>query len=656
MWHFSESDFDSKDLKDPTELTVQSHTEELSPLQIFGRETLQNAIDNRSASNAAGKVKVAFRLHELSGAAKQSFLAAMRFDEIESHLESARKEQLASKIKMPLPDPKDITDPKYVMKVLVIEDFGTLGLVGPECEKEKALFPDIPHCFLGLCRNVGDSQKPGATALGTHGIGKTVLWKNSRIKTVLFYSNLDKSYNEGGHEHNTRFFGQIRLPGHYLNENAYRGEGYLGNREDKLTRSLYDQAARDIIAKLGISVRDQTTKGTTVIIVDFDDPDQPDDEEKSSRTVTGLRNCAERYFWPAITAGRLEVEAGLVEPGKATAQVAAEPNLRGELSPLIRLFKTAAMKEVDADNIVKFSEIDLPKGPDKEEKGVARLAIALRLSEAEGTHAETFTKNAVALIRGVGMVIGYWHVPRKGIGAKDYYAIALGGLACPAGDKAYDQDHLEQLLSWAEPVTHDNWTQNAEVLKSWRGSRTAVREVRDAITDAISDATTTTVSPEGDAAPLLAGMFPLGGGDSANPDPRDIHIEVTEAPHALDFGSDGRPRYGFIFKITVPQRQKFRTKIKPDNWRLVCSYGYLGEGRHRKVIEHVKSRFTRLKIDEGVWKKIDGVLAADATHEEGVGTKQVIYEIEGETEPLDPNVALVAKHDLAVEVYRGYEE
>ncbi len=151
---------------------------------------------------------------------------------------------MANKSKTLLPYPGDIKKSDYVLKVLVVEDFGTRGLVGPERQKDKELFkaqcPDIPHCFLGLCRNVGDSQKSGLAAGGTHGFGKTVLWKNSRIKTVLFYSNLDQPYFEDGQEHHTRFFGQVRLPGHYLDGNAYRGDGYFGKREDKLTDHYYE--------------------------------------------------------------------------------------------------------------------------------------------------------------------------------------------------------------------------------------------------------------------------------------------------------------------------------------------------------------------------------------------------------------------------------
>ena len=254
------------------------------------------------------------------------------------------------------------------------------------------------------------------------------------------------------------------------------------------------------------------------------------------------------------------------------------------------------------------------------------------------------------------MVVGYWRIPRRGLAAKDYYAIALGGMACSIKDRIHDQEHFEKLLAWAEPVTHDNWTQNAEALKYWRSSRAAVKKVKDAIVSAVSELTTTVVTPEGDAAPLLAGMFPFGPGLPPGTEPRDISIEVAEGPHALDVGSPEHPQYGFTVKITVPQRSKFRGQKRPHNWKVECSYGFLGEGRHRRVIEQVKSRFRAVRMNNGNWQERADEFDVHSVYEGDVKDKQTIYELKGETEPMNLNMASMAKHDLAVQVYRGYKE
>ena len=311
--------------------------------------------------------------------------------------------------------------------------------------------------------------------------------------------------------------------------------------------------------------------------------------------------------------------------------------------------------ETNGNNTVRSIDLDVPKGPEEEGKDKGQLAIGVRLGDIEDAGGIA-TRNTVALVRGAGMVVGYWRVPRRALAAKDYYAVALGGMAWPIKDEIYNQEHLEKLLAWSEPVTHDNWTYNAEALKYWRGSRTVIREVRNAIGSAVSELTTTVVAPEGNAAPLLAGMFPLGPGKTPGSEPRDISIEVVEGPHTLDVDSTEHPQYGFTVKITVPQRSKFRAQKKPDNWKVLCSYGFLGEGRHRKVVEQVKSRFTAVRINNGNWQERADEFDVHSVYQGDVKDEQMIYELKGETQPMDLNMASIAKHDLAVQVYRGYKE
>ena len=161
-WHFTEIDDDSRILKDPTQHTVQAHTSELTDLQIFVREVLQNSLDNALSKSS---VNVDFRLKYCERAENDSFLSNLKFDQISEHVDPVIKYQLNEyKVNYFATSPKMISDHKYVMKILYIEDFGTRGLVGPEYIREKERF-NRPHCFLGLCRNVGDSQK-GKEMLG----------------------------------------------------------------------------------------------------------------------------------------------------------------------------------------------------------------------------------------------------------------------------------------------------------------------------------------------------------------------------------------------------------------------------------------------------------------------------------------------------------
>ena len=652
MWHFSKGDLDGRNLRDPAELSVHSHGE-LSQLQILVREVLQNSADNRA--NGA-RVRVDFRLLYLTGKEKGAFLDAMHFNEIAPHLTAVREEQIKSKGKSFLPDPNDVLSGDYILKVLAIDDYRSIGLIGPEYEKESHLFEGIPHTFMGLCRNVGDSQKVLPVSGGTHGIGKSVLWKNSRLKLVLFYSRMTVPYEKqpSADNHWYRFFGQCRLPGHYVREEPYRGEGYFGKRDLELTWSFYDEEANDYATKLGIPLRNiEDMSGTSILIIDFDDPDIPEMAEDKAGTAARIREAAETYFWPAIVDSRLEV---YISTGEAEAQV-AQPESRHEILPFIKAYKTAISGNAEPGLEPAFIDIDLPSGPDNEKRGKARLTVVTRSGESELAYNinQTFI-NRAALIRGAGMVVGYWRVARRGLGGRDFHAVVVGGTACPAIGDNWDQPRLEKLLAWAEPVTHDTWTPNAEMLRGWHGAQSAIRHMRDEINKVISGSTTVHERPEGKAAPLLSKMFPVGTGDTTESEPRDIHIDVTKEPYRIDSSEEGIECYGFEIKVKVPGRRQFRKDPKPSKWRVACKYGFYGEGRRRKIIEHAKSRFTAAKNSGGEWQILETTLQIDAEYENFIADEATICELRGVTEPLDPTLARTTKHDLEIAVFRGHEE
>lgn len=115
-WHFTTIDDDSRNLKDPTESTVQSHGE-LRQTQIFVREVLQNALDNRAGDSP---VQVDFRLSYLKGKAKTSFLDAINFNEVVPHIRAVRDYQLETRKYTNFPDTEKILNSNYVLKLLYI--------------------------------------------------------------------------------------------------------------------------------------------------------------------------------------------------------------------------------------------------------------------------------------------------------------------------------------------------------------------------------------------------------------------------------------------------------------------------------------------------------------------------------------------------------
>jgi hypothetical protein len=286
-----------------------------------------------------------------------------------------------------------------------------------------------------------------------------------------------------------------------------------------------------------------------------------------------------------------------------------------------------------------------------------KLLIAPRNKKETESDEKNQSLNKAALIRGAGMVVGYESVV-SGLSGRSFHAVVLGGISYVAvpGMDLEQQNRFERLLSWAEPITHDNWIPSAEMLRNWRGARVVVSRVRDTYRKAIRDATFEQIpSTEGNAAPELSKMFPLNPGPTKDAEKRDINIEVTKSPYKIDNDDVGQNRYGFEVKVVVPSKQKFHKTPKPDNWRITCKYGFYGEGRRLRIIDHAKLRIIKVISPVSEWINPDQQYQLEAKFEDSVHEKDQVYQIIGETESLDPRMSQVTKHDLEIDIDRGKE-
>ena len=82
----------------------------------------------------------------------------MQFDQIVPHIQAVRQYAKENERNSDFADPQTWLAGGAPLRILCVEDYGTRGLIGPEHSLEVQRFPK-PHCFLGLCRNIGDSQK-----------------------------------------------------------------------------------------------------------------------------------------------------------------------------------------------------------------------------------------------------------------------------------------------------------------------------------------------------------------------------------------------------------------------------------------------------------------------------------------------------------------
>lgn len=653
-WRFRKDDSDSQDYKDIAAYTVISQGT-LSHLEVFVREVLQNSLDN--PTRADSQVRVRFRPVMLIGDGKQTFLEAMGWSRLRPHVAAVREEQRVRSDRNLVSDVEHIADLETPLSLLHVEDFGTRGLIGPETNQEARTMASRyqgPHCFLGLCKNTGDNQKDSSYSGGIYGFGKGVLWKNSGIGTVLFHSRLSVSWSSAAADQGVseRLFGKTRLPQHYVEAECFRGEAYFCSNpdEDGLELPLHDREAEELARRLGFVPRRDAESGTSILVVDmlypdFDREGLPDVEDIAS----SIRAAAERFFWPAIVGRKLAVETAILDADGAesvrSVGLASSPALSG----LIQAFNAARNQDSTADVKVCSIPATVPRGPDEgdeEAHGELRVATVLR---SDGPEPQELV-NRAALVRGTGMVVGYERVRRQGMNARDFYCVVLGGLACSSGRP---QERLEKLLALSEPVTHDKWYDKSEALRSWRGARARIRDIMAKIARAVSDSTCDSTPPEGEAAPAMAKFLPLLSGEEIVPGERSIRVEVID-PGTRELLSDRNVvRHKFRIRVTVPPRRELTGEPKPSRWRVKVRYGFVGEGRSKKMLSQLSVRFAGVRNNNGEWRDMKGNLEAESVFEESVRDVREVWELWGETEEVDATVDATRKYTLPITAELG---
>ncbi|MBC8072621.1 MAG: hypothetical protein IAG13_30145, partial [Deltaproteobacteria bacterium] len=224
-------------------------------LATFVREVIQNANDQALAAPT-----VSFTARVLQGDALEHFTRAIAWDDLTAHLRATADTRTGARIGRMLAD----IQRTQRLPVLCVEDRSTVGLTGDE--------DDPQSHFRALCKDTLFSHKREASAGGSYGLGKSVLWAFSGLRTVLFASRL--ADDPPGHR-SPRLIGRAELPSHRIESTSYVGSGWLGasvRLPDGRTRaeSVWDTAAARMIEALGIP-RDAAS-GTSILVVGVRDP------------------------------------------------------------------------------------------------------------------------------------------------------------------------------------------------------------------------------------------------------------------------------------------------------------------------------------------------------------------------------------------------
>ncbi|MGB5133828.1 MAG: hypothetical protein WBN89_01485 [Prochlorococcaceae cyanobacterium] len=512
-----------------------------SLLETLVREICQNSTDQRSDT---GPALVSFDLLLLRGKRREAFLTAMDWEGLRPHLAAVPGSGGAA---MTLRAGLAAVEAETLV-CLRISDSGTRGLCGDDWDEEGN--------FRRLCvQNFSTGEEAGRG--GSFGLGKAVSWMHSRLLTVLFSSCVSDRPERG-----LRIFGRSEVPAHELSGQRFLDGAYLGDpsERDGIPVALSDWRPAPEARDLCLSREDLPGLGTTLLIPAFHEPDRDDvghlgirDPEHLCRDLT---EAAAKWFWPAISWGRLEVQARVIECDRQRPMFQS----RAEIGHLWSPFLAATRAEPDRGPALvpgesaatDISGFPLPARIQPEDRpdllhGRGNTVVRVAATRVPPAEAVLPSRSCVALIRGAGMVVDYVEGLRLPDGGA-YCAVALVGTALAQADvpsskatesQTYPPQDVEEYFRAAEPVTHDDWIPTTRRLREsydWRGSAGRLRGLRSEVRQLVVLHLLTADEPAPDAGPeMLMRMLNLGG-SAAGSDPLTARGEKPRLEVRIDRG------------------------------------------------------------------------------------------------------------------------
>lgn len=487
-----------------------------SLLETLVREICQNSTDQRLGRTAA---EVCFDLILLRGEEREAFLAAMNWQSLRPHLAAVKG---AGGAALTLRAGIEAMEAETLV-CLRISDSGTAGLTGDDWEEEGN--------FRRLCiQNFSTGEETGRG--GSFGLGKAVSWMHSRLLTVLFSSSV-----EGMEHRGLRVFGRSELPAHELDGEAFLDGAYLGvaAERDGIPVALSDWREAEDASQLQLDRPGLKGSGTSLLIPAFHEPDRDDvgslgirEPEELCRDLT---EAAAKWFWPAISWGRLKVLSRVLVAGESRACFESRAEVSGVWAPFLAASRAepggdAALLPGDsvASDITGFPLPRRIQPEDRPELLHPPLDTLIRVGVTRVSPSEACLpcRSTIAMIRGAGMVVDYVEGLRLQDGGT-YCAVALVGSALlhtpssEALEKSREfADDAEEYFRAAEPVTHDDWLPTTRRLREsydWRGSAGRLRGLRAEIRQLLQLRLLCNDEPAPDAGPeLLMRMLTLGEG------------------------------------------------------------------------------------------------------------------------------------------------
>ncbi|MFD3545903.1 helix-turn-helix transcriptional regulator [Streptomyces sp. NPDC058655] len=440
-------------------------------MSVLAREATQNSLDERLDSN--DPVRVHYTLHELTGEHLQSFLTALRWEDLRPHYDQAAS--AAQKVSRSLKAALDELESKGSLLLLRVDDYNATGLTGPEYQDGR---------FAAVVRRQLDSHKQtGGRAGGSYGLGKATLWAASRFGLVLINSTLSEPH-EGRRER--RVIGRLDLPWREVAGEAFAGPAWFGEPDTEpdhkdVSRSWW--ANEETVRRLHLE-RHNGDSGTSFLVVGVHDAsgDAENLRELHDKLVCSLADG----FWAAMIGGvkagpLLDARVSTLRNGEVViGEEKVDPRTRHPaLSRALQAHLDGLTVEtLTAEDQVARADVPLIVTPLKgrgraRDKGREHQAVLLLTPAADGDERHS----RVVCMRGNRMTITE-HRPRElPLGTSPFQAVLLAGFATDRDGE--DAELAEAFLRASEPPEHDRWDRTEELTSLYeRGAVSRLKEFR----------------------------------------------------------------------------------------------------------------------------------------------------------------------------------
>jgi len=391
----------------------------MRPAHVLAREAIQNSVD---AGLEGQKVRVCFRLREVTGKEKKSFVEAAGLDAIAvraSQLELTGPNCLAT-----------LDKPRKALSLLYVEDHNAEGLSGNP--------HDSSSNFYRLLLSLGDRSKARASqdTGGSYGFGKSVYSSNSGIQTIFAYT---RYRDTDGIEH-TRIFGCGYYASHEYRSKNYSGRAWLGSKkhEDSAGHIIIDplegRPAENLAQSLGFDPRSAGDLGTTILIVD------------ATVNRQDIVDGVEEWWWPRLIENKLDVEIfdtnGVIHVPR--------PKKNPRLLPFIESFEIARGLATAKSGVQKQSTLSRLGSYSL---GTCGFVVAPLDNDSQPIVGNE-RRNSVALIRAPLMVVAYKSF-------SDSAPVVVGAFV--------GAPDIELSLKKSEPPAHDRWDPDSTNLRDAEG-------------------------------------------------------------------------------------------------------------------------------------------------------------------------------------------